>query len=837
MANKGGGAYGIHEPHSEYLRVIDPFTGGIIYCVNRLSLRTPKWIERFLIGGTNVPLLDVTKTIPVNNTMSFTHDSFVDNNKTRRYVELLVDYACLMHSHLEQHGSVVVHCKNGRSRSPTVILAFFMLRGIGRTHAIAFLEEAFQIQRPTIALRSPAFPNFAKFDNVTLNLAMALEETWLVERLQSNFGVLSSTSSSSSSSSSSSAYQESYRLDGRPWDIPFTVPTQWKNVLPAFPPSSFCRPSTSYGGSSDKRSTNNNTNSSSRRPSSLRRKQRQKTLPPDPNVHTAGRYVKILVPSQQSSSSSSSSSSSAKQISAQYMYQLGTLREQITLHEISYWDVVMEDGTEKRILEENVIPAFSKGTRVSVNWEFEGEIFDGVVMDWKGGLHCSVWFDGEKKAWKTSGAEISLCTKDLLDSCHPKVRKVVESNPQLNVGRNISQQTTTQAILPEQLINKRQLHQHQQHQHKLHTQRQQKQQTKNKNTKNKKTKNQKTKVAKKITGKKRKMSNRSKDTMKALKLQSKRGNKQQGKERKTVQKKRKVTSEKKNEEYSGEEELSNEEEESLSEAEREAEEELTRNPHQQKLQSNNTTGFKGVTRNRNKYQAKIRIDGTQTNLGSFDTTTKAALAYDRAVIQNKFPSSWLNFVHNEYSHEDDVEEVDEAELTRNPHQNIPPNNTTGFKGVTRNENKYKAQIKIDGTNKSFGTFDTTTKAALAYDRAVIQNKFPSSWLNFVHSEYSHEDDEEEEVDEEELTRNPQQQLSSWNTTGFKGVRQRGNKYAAQISIGSTSKHLGTFEKITKAALAFDRAVIHNKLPSSYLNFVQKRKKKQPKGRPSHQQLL
>ena len=200
MANKGAGAYGIHEPHSEFLRVVDPLTGGIIYCVNRLSLRTPKWIERFLIGD-NIPLLDVTNTIPINNTMSFTHDSFVDNHKTRRYVELLVDYACLMHSHLEQHGSVVVHCKNGRSRSPTVILAFLMLRGIGRTHAIAFLEEAFQIQRPTIALRSAAFPNFAKFDNVTLNLAMALEETWLVERLRSNFNSLSSATSSSSSSS------------------------------------------------------------------------------------------------------------------------------------------------------------------------------------------------------------------------------------------------------------------------------------------------------------------------------------------------------------------------------------------------------------------------------------------------------------------------------------------------------------------------------------------------------------------------------------------------------------------------------------------------------------
>ena len=135
---------------------------------------------------------------------------------------------------------------------------------------------------------------------------------------------------------------------------------------------------------------------------------------------------------------------------------------------------------------------------------------------------------------------------------------------------------------------------------------------------------------------------------------------------------------------------------------------------------------------RNKFQAQITIDGTLTHLGTFDTTTKAALAFDRAVIENKFPSSCLNFVHNEYLHEDDEEEVDEEELTRNPHQKLRSSNTLGFKGVSRNKNKYTARIRIGGTLKSLGYFDTTTQAALAYDRAVIKNKFPSSYLNFVH---------------------------------------------------------------------------------------------------------
>ena len=84
-------------------------------------------------------------------------------------------------------------------------------------------------------------------------------------------------------------------------------------------------------------------------------------------------------------------------------------------------------------------------------------------------------------------------------------------------------------------------------------------------------------------------------------------------------------------------------------------------------------------------------------------------------------------------------------------------------------------------------------------------------------------DEDEDVDEEELNRNPQQQkLTSRNTSGFKGVGPNGNKYQANIQIGSTKKYLGSFATTTKAALAYDRAVIKHKLPSSWLNFVQKK---------------
>ena len=92
------------------------------------------------------------------------------------------------------------------------------------------------------------------------------------------------------------------------------------------------------------------------------------------------------------------------------------------------------------------------------------------------------------------------------------------------------------------------------------------------------------------------------------------------------------------------------------------EEELFRNPNQKKLHAKNTSGFTGVTlcTNRpndgsNPYKAVIYIgDSKNTYLGSYDTATKAALAYDRAVIENNLPPSSLNFIHSEYSHTDTI---------------------------------------------------------------------------------------------------------------------------------------------------------------------------------------
>ena len=78
-----------------------------------------------------------------------------------------------------------------------------------------------------------------------------------------------------------------------------------------------------------------------------------------------------------------------------------------------------------------------------------------------------------------------------------------------------------------------------------------------------------------------------------------------------------------------------------------------------RLLSANTTGYNGVTKTPSKrYQAKIYIDHKTKPLGTYDTPKEAALAFDRAVIKYKRPSSLLNYP-NDYTTSSDDESSDE----------------------------------------------------------------------------------------------------------------------------------------------------------------------------------
>ena len=147
---------------------------------------------------------------------------------------------------------------------------------------------------------------------------------------------------------------------------------------------------------------------------------------------------------------------------------------------------------------------------------------------------------------------------------------------------------------------------------------------------------------------------------------------------------------------------------------------------QKLLLSNNTSGkkYKGVTNRPNgRYQA--RIGTTKTNLGTFDTAIKAALAYDQAAIKAGYKSHKLNFPERVAAEDFDVE-------PKRKKQKLRSDNTTGYRGVTKpGMEKFIARISVgNGQQKGLGTFDTAIQAALAYDQAAIKAGYKSDTLNF-----------------------------------------------------------------------------------------------------------
>jgi hypothetical protein len=60
-----------YEPPNEYLRIVDPLTKGVIYCVHKYHL-TKSWCDQNLLAK-NVPLLDATNTVPFTTKIWVAH--------------------------------------------------------------------------------------------------------------------------------------------------------------------------------------------------------------------------------------------------------------------------------------------------------------------------------------------------------------------------------------------------------------------------------------------------------------------------------------------------------------------------------------------------------------------------------------------------------------------------------------------------------------------------------------------------------------------------------------------------------------------------------------------
>jgi hypothetical protein len=157
-----------------------------------------------------------------------------------------------------------------------------------------------------------------------------------------------------------------------------------------------------------------------------------------------------------------------------------------------------------------------------------------------------------------------------------------------------------------------------------------------------------------------------------------------------------------------------------------------------RLHSTTTKEYNGVSKNGERFEARIYFNGKYNSLGTHDTPTEAAVAFDRAVTQHKLSSSKLNFPNGLASDDENYDAIMNPKKKRRLHST----NTSGYTGVSKNRKRFKAVIYFDGKYKHLGTHDTPKEAALAFDRAVIQHKLSSSKLNFPNDYISSSEDDE-----------------------------------------------------------------------------------------------
>jgi len=156
----------------------------------------------------------------------------------------------------------------------------------------------------------------------------------------------------------------------------------------------------------------------------------------------------------------------------------------------------------------------------------------------------------------------------------------------------------------------------------------------------------------------------------------------------------------------------------------------------------NTVGYKGVTTAKGrehvnkKYKAVLRTGNKAHFLGNYMTKEEAALAYDTKAKEVYGKFARLNFPNGP---SDEVKKIIQETVYRPDKRK---NNTTGFRGVGRNQwtNKnrpptirYCARIGHNGKYERIGYYETAEQAARAYDKKAVE-----LWGEFAHLNFPEE---------------------------------------------------------------------------------------------------
>lgn len=103
-------------------------------------------------------------------------DDMPSAREVPRLAKLFTQRACWIAAKLHEGQDPIVYCKNSRTRSPSVIVAFFMLfRGVPLDFCSRWFKDAYPQQRPKTNQVSVSFPNLERFGSVLEHIQELLE--------------------------------------------------------------------------------------------------------------------------------------------------------------------------------------------------------------------------------------------------------------------------------------------------------------------------------------------------------------------------------------------------------------------------------------------------------------------------------------------------------------------------------------------------------------------------------------------------------------------------------------------------------------------------------------
>jgi hypothetical protein len=220
---------------------------------------------------------------------------------------------------------------------------------------------------------------------------------------------------------------------------------------------------------------------------------------------------------------------------------------------------------------------------------------------------------------------------------------------------------------------------------------------------------------------------------------------------------------------------------------------------------------------RNKWLARIRIDGDQHHIGLYENEEEAAIDYARAVFKYQGEEALANLREQKSSGSEPAINMDLSDVP--PQQPVPKikgrikEGASKYTGVyfNKSKSKWEASIKIEGKTRHIGLYENEEEAAVDYARAVFKYKGQEALDKAREQSSSGPEFDLRDVPPQLPILKSKGRIKE-GSSKYTGVyfHKASKKWQTAITIEGKSQHIGCYEIEEEAAVDYARAVFKYK---------------------------